>query len=243
LADADADAEAATKNPSAPENTFNPATHTRFARRRRLIREREARHGHDLDALVPILASASAPLRASAEEGLQALRAWFAGCNEGRWTGFVHKASTAELQERQAGLVRAKDAVWAALEEFRSAERVRLIKPFERFFDGETGRLVVGVDGKGDETEMFAVRYVSFLFFSFLFRFFFLFGKEQVDDERITDHSSSASSSATPSTPSPRDCTAFCRSSRTSTRAAPPRACGSPRASGSWGVSSRAARL
>ncbi|KAJ7909256.1 hypothetical protein B0H13DRAFT_2192889 [Mycena leptocephala] len=166
IADADADADAATKNPSAPQNTFNPATHTRFARRRRLVREREARHGHDLDALVPILATASAPLRASAEEGLQALRAWFAGCNEGRWTGFLRKASTAELQERQAGLVRAKDAVWAALEEFRSAERVKLIKPFERFFDGETGRLVVGVDGKRDDTEMFAVRslFICFVF-------------------------------------------------------------------------------
>ncbi|KAF7367705.1 hypothetical protein MSAN_00834300 [Mycena sanguinolenta] len=77
-----ADAEARLKEQK--EGNFNPAAHSRFAHRRAKIREREARHGHDLDALVPILAQVAQPLRASAEEGMGALRAWFAGvqCRE-----------------------------------------------------------------------------------------------------------------------------------------------------------------
>jgi hypothetical protein len=149
------------------EGNFNPAAHSRFAKRRALVRAREARHGHDLDALVPILADASAPLRKAAEDGVKALREWFRGCNERRWRSFFGgKTTQAELDERQRVLCEVRDALGTMLREWRKegGGRVRLIKPFERFFDKETGRLLEGV-GKGlDDEEMFAVRCVGFVF-------------------------------------------------------------------------------
>ncbi|KAJ6459650.1 hypothetical protein C8R45DRAFT_553978 [Mycena sanguinolenta] len=164
-----ADAEARLKEQK--EGNFNPTAHSRYAHRRAKIREREARHGHDLDALVPILAQVAQPLRVSAEEGMGALRAWFAGCNVGRWSGFLRGKGNGKevLEERQAKLVKARDALGEMLEEWRKRERVKLLKPFERFFDPETGELLanIGVKGKGlDDPEMFAVRslFICFVF-------------------------------------------------------------------------------
>ncbi|KAJ7328509.1 hypothetical protein DFH08DRAFT_884074 [Mycena albidolilacea] len=168
----DARADAATSHDHVreqKEGNFNPAAHSRFAKRRALVRAREARHGHDLDALVPILAEASAPLRKAAEDGMNALREWFQGCNERRWRSFFGgKTGQAELDERQRVLCEARDALGTMLREWRKegGGRVRLIKPFERFFDKETGRLLEGV-GKGlDDEEMFAVRslFICFVF-------------------------------------------------------------------------------
>ncbi|KAJ6613973.1 hypothetical protein B0H10DRAFT_2436246 [Mycena sp. CBHHK59/15] len=141
----------------------------RFVRRRRGILAREARHGHTLAALVPILAAASAPLRATADAGTRALRAWCRGCNARRWTGFVFRgteeAREKEREERQSELLKVRDELDRVLKEFREVERARLIGPFERFFDRETGRLVEGVrDGEGEG--MFAVRslFICFVF-------------------------------------------------------------------------------
>jgi hypothetical protein len=76
--------------------------HSRFAKRRALVRAREARHGNDLGALVPVLAEASEPLRKAAAEGVKVLRAWFRGCNERRWRMFFGgKTGQSELDERQ----------------------------------------------------------------------------------------------------------------------------------------------
>ncbi|KAF8152843.1 hypothetical protein K438DRAFT_1863917 [Mycena galopus ATCC 62051] len=159
------------------EGNFNPAAHSRYARRRAMIREREARHGHDLDALVPILAAAAAPLRAEAEEAVKTLRGWFKGCNSRRWTGFFGiaggKYSEKEIEARQAGLVKARDALGERLQEWRTKDRVKLIKPFERFFDPETGELLPHIGSaraKGlrglEDPEMFAVRslFICFVF-------------------------------------------------------------------------------
>ncbi|KAJ7447940.1 hypothetical protein B0H11DRAFT_351668 [Mycena galericulata] len=151
----------------------NTRPNTRFARRRRLIREREARHGHDLDTLVPILAAASAPLRTCAADGLALLRAWFVGCNAGRWSGVLRRVlrkgkdkQAEEAEGRQRGLAEAREKLGAALGEFRGVERVRLIKPFERFFDPETGRLLDSIARSRDDPDMFAVRslFICFVF-------------------------------------------------------------------------------
>ncbi|KAJ7159965.1 hypothetical protein C8R43DRAFT_993969 [Mycena crocata] len=174
-------ADGKTENASSPANTSEKPTplstpklsskntqHTRFAIRRRRIHAREARHGHTLDELVPILSSASAPLRAASSSGMEVLRAWFLGCNTGRWTGFFFGSgkNKANVEERQAGLAKARDDLGAALEAFRKVERVKLIAPFERFFDKETGRLVESIGRWRDDPEMFAVRslFICFVF-------------------------------------------------------------------------------
>ncbi|KAJ7250170.1 hypothetical protein B0H12DRAFT_1121038 [Mycena haematopus] len=172
--DASADAalvDAEARQKEQKEGNFNPAAHSRYAHRRAKVREREARHGHDLDALVPILAEVAKPLRVAAEEGVIALRAWFRGCNQGRWSGFLRGKGNGkeELEKRQAALVKARDALGETLSEWRKKERVKLLKPFERFFDPETGELLanIGVKGKGlDDPEMFAVRslFICFVF-------------------------------------------------------------------------------
>ncbi|KAJ7093436.1 hypothetical protein B0H15DRAFT_832325 [Mycena belliarum] len=130
--------------------------HSRFAARRRRIGAHEARHGHGLDALVPILERASAPLRTAAQEGAGVLRAWFVDCNSGRWTGFVRQKGKEAVEKRQRGLVEARDKLETTLAEFRKVERVKLVEPFERFFDRETGKLLESV--ARDPEEMFTVR-------------------------------------------------------------------------------------
>ncbi|KAF7340394.1 hypothetical protein MVEN_01958900 [Mycena venus] len=129
---------------------FNPRLHSRFARRRQLVRAREAQHGHHLDALVPILAEASTPLRTAAEDGVKALKEWLAGCNGGRWGWLIGRRTTQEeIQARQAKLVNARDGLMARLEEWRTQERN------------------IGKKGKGlDDPEMFAVRslFICFVF-------------------------------------------------------------------------------
>jgi hypothetical protein len=45
----------------------------------------------------------------------------------------VGRVAKQKEEKRQAGLVTARDALEAALGAFREAERVGLIKPFERF--------------------------------------------------------------------------------------------------------------
>ncbi|KAJ7474206.1 hypothetical protein FB451DRAFT_1248307 [Mycena latifolia] len=145
----------ASASPS-PSAAPSIAEHSRFARRRRVITERETRHGHGLDNLVPILASASAPLRTAAEGAFGALRAWFRDCNAGRWSGLVRGKDEKMIAERQQKLVEARDTLGAALARFREVERVKLVEPFERFFDKETGKLLASVGKSGDD--MFAVR-------------------------------------------------------------------------------------
>ncbi|KAJ7207441.1 hypothetical protein GGX14DRAFT_698162 [Mycena pura] len=142
------------------------AHETRFARRRRLIAAREAAHGHALDDLVPILAAASEPLRTAAEEGMAALRAWFADCNGGRWMSFLRGDKDREhIAERQKGLAERRDALQQVLGEWRREGRARLIKPYEKFFDEGTGKLKEGL-GNRDGPEMFAVRslFICFVF-------------------------------------------------------------------------------
>ncbi|KAF7318664.1 hypothetical protein HMN09_00378100 [Mycena chlorophos] len=160
--DAAASAEAS-KNPS----TKSLPTHeTRFAKRRRILNEREAAHGHALDDLVPILAEASKPLRTACEEGVKAAQTWFDECNSGRWTALVRRRSDADVEKCHAALVKIADNLKATLDVWRKEGRVGLIKPYERFFDPETGKLKPEAGTWGQRDGMFAVRslFVCFVF-------------------------------------------------------------------------------
>jgi hypothetical protein len=126
------------------------------------VSEREALHNHTLDDLLPILQEASAPLHAAAETGVLALRLWLASCNIGRWASFVRKRSDEEVEKARAELNKARDDLQDALKAWRSGTegRVKLIAPFERFFDKQTGRLdgEIGIWGARDGKDMFAAR-------------------------------------------------------------------------------------
>lgn len=133
----------------------------RFATLQRRIREREAKHGHDLDSLVPILENSSADLRAACEAAVKGVKEWFQGCNSGRWAGFFSKVNQSKNKERHNALITQLEAVERALEQFRQVERVRIVKPFERFFDPETGERLKSIAVDKD-TEMFAARFDRF---------------------------------------------------------------------------------
>lgn len=103
--------------------------------------EREAFHGHDLDSLVPILASCSAPLRSACEDAISVICAWVEDCNTQRWLSIFKKENISVVGERQANLADTLKKLQNMLEEFRSVERVKLIKPFEKLFDPDTLKL------------------------------------------------------------------------------------------------------
>jgi hypothetical protein len=103
--------------------------------------EREAFHGHDLDSLVPILASCSMALRTACEEVTAGLYKWVEDCNKRRLLSIFSKESTLVIQERHETLVDSLKKLQDALEDFRSVERVKLIKPYEKLFDPNTLQL------------------------------------------------------------------------------------------------------
>lgn len=121
----------------------------------RNIREREILHGHDFDSLIPILASSSADLRNTCEKGLTCVMDWFQECNSHRWAAYFSKPDNGMVQERHKKLVDQLNELQAALEEFRSIRRKKVVQPYERFFHPQTKRLLKN----SDEKEMFASRY------------------------------------------------------------------------------------
>ncbi|KAG6817295.1 hypothetical protein H0H87_010637 [Tephrocybe sp. NHM501043] len=126
---------------------------------------REIKHGHDFDSLVPILAESSEELRTACANAVTGLKDWFHGCNSGRWPGLLTKYNQAKGDQRHAELVKQLSVLQKALEQYREVEKVRVIKPFEKFFDPVTGQRLQS--GKGsDAPEMFAARslYVCFVF-------------------------------------------------------------------------------
>ncbi|KAF8179112.1 hypothetical protein BJ912DRAFT_1128563, partial [Pholiota molesta] len=123
------------------------------------IKARELQHGHDLDSLVPVLQSSSANLRASAESALLCVINWFQECNSRRFSTLFRRTSKEDIEKRNRKLVGQLKELQDALEEFRTVERVKLIKPYERFFDPETKQLLKTAD-------VFASRslYICFVF-------------------------------------------------------------------------------
>jgi len=120
----------------------------------RNVREREIQHGHDLDSLIPTLASSSADLRSACENGVTCVMDWFQECNTRRWATYFSKPDAVKVKERHEKLVDRLNELQAILEEFRSVHRNKLVQPYAKFFDPETKRLL----RSPDEKVMFASR-------------------------------------------------------------------------------------
>ncbi|PPQ95766.1 hypothetical protein CVT26_015853 [Gymnopilus dilepis] len=123
-----------------------PRTVDRFRVLQLKIRERELQHGHDLDSLVPILAAASANLRKSSESSVECLIDWLQDCNSNRWRGIFSRPTQEQIDQRHQKLVTELQNLTNALDEFRNVERVKLIRPYERFFDPVTRTLLKNQD-------------------------------------------------------------------------------------------------
>ncbi|KDR68787.1 hypothetical protein GALMADRAFT_78068 [Galerina marginata CBS 339.88] len=123
-----------------------PRSVNRYQALQRKIKEREIQHGHDLDSLVPILAAASADLRGSSESAVLAMVDWLQDANSNRWAALFSRSNPATTDERHAKLVDASRKLEATLDEFKNVERIKLIKPFEKFFDPKTRKLLMHCD-------------------------------------------------------------------------------------------------
>lgn len=132
-------------------------SYDRYMILQRKIRERESKHGHDFDSLVPILAESSADLREACESAVKAVSQWFQDCNSGRWAGFFSKINKARSEEQHEALVKHMATVQETLDRFRQVDRVRLIQPFEKFFDPVTGQRLKS-ENKDKSTEAFAAK-------------------------------------------------------------------------------------
>ena len=104
------------------------------------IKAREVQHGHGLDNLVPILFAASAELRGSTEAALSGIIEWLQEANSHRLTGFIRKADKLAAEKRQQNLQQLLKDLQVALAEFKTSERIKLIRPYEKFFDPVTRR-------------------------------------------------------------------------------------------------------
>ncbi|KAG6854200.1 hypothetical protein C0991_009513 [Blastosporella zonata] len=155
----------ATEDDALPLDGDNIGYWDRFTILEKQIWAREVKHGHDFDSLVPIIAESSAELRSACAAAVTGLNEWFNGCNSGRWPGLLSKYDKAKGEQRHAALMEQLEAVQKALEQYREVEKVRVIKPFEKFFDPVTGQRLKSVNSS-DATEMFAARslYVCFVF-------------------------------------------------------------------------------
>ena len=131
-------------------------TTDRYRTLMRNIRERERQHGHDLDTLIPIVASSSIHLRRACEHGVTCIMDWIQECNSRRWTTFFSKPDVGKVKERCDKLEDQLNELKTAMEEFRSLHRTKLVQPFEKFFDPKTKRLLK----HPGEWDMFALRCV-----------------------------------------------------------------------------------
>ena len=119
-----------------------PRTVNQYQAIRQLIRQREVQHGHDLDTLVPVLASASANLRSTSEDALTCIMDWLQDCSSHRWSALFSRTRKEQIADRQRKLKQELRKIEDALEEFRTVERVKLIKPYEKFFNTKTKKLL-----------------------------------------------------------------------------------------------------
>ncbi|KAG6901993.1 hypothetical protein C0995_005793 [Termitomyces sp. Mi166 len=127
--------------------------------------QHEIKHGHGFDSLVPILAESSSELRAACRAAIAGLTEWFQDCNSGRWTGLFSKYNKVKGDQRHAVLVQQLAAVQRELEHYREVQRIRVIEPFEKFFDPVTGKRLKK-NNPSDTTEMFTARslYICLVF-------------------------------------------------------------------------------
>jgi len=123
----------------------------RFQALQQKMTERELQHGHDLDSLVPILASSSLDLRNASESAIIGVMEWTQEFNSRRWANLFHPSSEEQIKQRHEKLATELKRLETALEEFRTIQRIKLIKPYERFFDPVTRKLI-------RDSEIFASR-------------------------------------------------------------------------------------
>ncbi|KAF9475517.1 hypothetical protein BDN70DRAFT_883627 [Pholiota conissans] len=144
---------------SHPGGTETPRALNRFQMLLSKIKERELQHGHDLDSLVPLLQSSSANLRSTTDSAVVCVMDWLQECNSRRLSTLFRKVDKEAIQKRNQRLVDQLKELQDALDEFRTVERVNLIKPYEKFFDPETKQLLKTKD-------LFASRslYICFVF-------------------------------------------------------------------------------
>ncbi|KIM39015.1 hypothetical protein M413DRAFT_447379 [Hebeloma cylindrosporum] len=136
-----------------------PRTVDRYQAIRQITKQRELKHGHDLDTLMPILASASANLRSASEGALTCSIDWLQNCNSRRWAALFSRTTKEQIAERQQNLKQELKKIEDALENFRTVERVKLIKPYEKFFDPKTKKLL-----KHDDVFTSRSLYICFVF-------------------------------------------------------------------------------
>jgi Putative ER transporter, 6TM, N-terminal len=119
-----------------------PRTVNRYQVIRQKVKQREIQQGHDLDTLVPLLASASANLRSTSEDALTCIIDWLQDCSSHRWSALFLRTHKEQIADRQRKLKQELRKIEDALENFRTVERVKLIKPYEKSFDTKTKKLL-----------------------------------------------------------------------------------------------------
>ncbi|KIY71039.1 hypothetical protein CYLTODRAFT_435413 [Cylindrobasidium torrendii FP15055 ss-10] len=158
----------AVDNILAVNTTLDDVNNSRVTALRKTIKTREEAHGHDLTTLLPILAHAATPLLESCVSGVDLLSSWIDDCNSGRWTWLVRKPSAERIEKRRAVIVAEAQKLRTNLQTFREVERVKIIQPFEKCFDAQTGKPIISLarHAHGAHHHDFSVRalFTCFLF-------------------------------------------------------------------------------
>ncbi|KAI5476687.1 hypothetical protein MNV49_007401 [Pseudohyphozyma bogoriensis] len=126
-----------------PAPSGNEKVTPRMHRLRSRIIQSEATHSHDLGSLLPILESASAPLRTAGDDALLGAMTWLAETNKARW----HKVDAKKVEEDYQVQKKRIDVLETALEEYRATGRQKLYEPFKDRFD-EKGELLPVENGE-----------------------------------------------------------------------------------------------
>ncbi|KIM39011.1 hypothetical protein M413DRAFT_447369 [Hebeloma cylindrosporum] len=137
----------------------NETTVNRYQSIHQTVKQRELQQGHDIDTLLPVLASASTNLRSASEDTLTCITVWLQECSSHRWSALFSRRQAEQIADRQRKLNQELRKVRDALEEFRTVERVKLIKPYEKFFDSKTKKLL-----KHDDVFTSRSLYICFVF-------------------------------------------------------------------------------
>ncbi|GHJ86374.1 hypothetical protein NliqN6_2776 [Naganishia liquefaciens] len=140
----------------------------RLFKLRHVMNEKEQGGGRGIVQLLPILKQSSERLRTACTSGLAGSTDWLEWTNTHRWSrgnkAYPPGESVEEgLMKRKAAIEELKDA----LEEFRTAEHIKLLEPFRELFDEETGDFLEHPPNMSDK-DAFRLRTRS-LFISFVF--------------------------------------------------------------------------
>ncbi|KZT59231.1 hypothetical protein CALCODRAFT_450301 [Calocera cornea HHB12733] len=150
-------------SPLAPgTGTATPQSAQRFDMLREKVRRREAEHGHDLDNLLPLLLDGTRGLLAACEGALKGRIEWLRYVNSTRWRGSKSQKEEESAYEEAKAQV---EAVRTALASLRGEQRLRVLEPFEKFFDPASGNLLEEIRQRADE-RIFAA---NSLFLCFVF--------------------------------------------------------------------------